>query len=112
MLDNPAANYGWILRGNEDTTQSSKRFATHENTDAGTRPTLTIEIANSCPCDLNGDQLVDDSDFVLFVTAYNLLECADPTMPAGCPSDFNHDGIVDDSDFVLFVSAYNDLLCP
>jgi len=66
----------------------------------------------SCDGDLNGDAAVDDSDFVLFVAAYNLLDCLDPSMPAGCPADFNNDGAVDDGDFVIFVVAYNDLLCP
>jgi len=65
-----------------------------------------------CPGDLNGDDQVDDSDFVVFVVAYNILDCADPSMPAGCPADLNSDGFVDDSDFVMFVSAYDALVCP
>jgi hypothetical protein len=66
----------------------------------------------TCTGDLNGDGQVDDADFVLFVVGYNILSCADPSMPAGCPADLNHDGFVDDSDFVLFVAAYNTLVCP
>lgn len=69
-------------------------------------------IAGECPGDLNGDGLVDDSDFVLFAFAYNILDCADPAMPPGCPADINSDGVVDDTDFVFFVGAYNELLCP
>jgi len=65
----------------------------------------------SCTGDLNSDTLVDDSDFVLFVAAYNLLDCLDPNMPVGCPADFNHDGAVDDGDFVIFIVAYNTLVC-
>lgn len=65
-----------------------------------------------CVGDLNGDGLVDDSDFVIFVGAYNILDCADPSMAPGCPADLNSDGFVDDADFVLFVGAYNELLCP
>ncbi|MFO0861068.1 MAG: hypothetical protein U0570_10955 [Phycisphaerales bacterium] len=68
--------------------------------------------AAPCPADLNGDGLVEDADFSLFAGAYNILDCADPAMPAGCPADVNGDGFVDDADFVLFVSAYNELLCP
>ncbi len=84
-------------------------------------PESTLEIpqtalpcipSNPCPCDLNADGLVDDADFVLFINAYNILDCADPTMPPGCPSDFNNDGVVDDADFVIFVPAYNELVCP
>jgi hypothetical protein len=55
---------------------------------------------------------VDDLDFLIFVVAYDILDCADPSMPAGCPSDLNGDGVVDDLDFQVFVVAYNLLLCP
>ncbi len=65
-----------------------------------------------CVGDLNNDTFVDDADFVIFATAYNILDCADPAMPAGCPADLNDDSFVDDADFVLFAGAYNELLCP
>ncbi|MGH7242419.1 MAG: dockerin type I domain-containing protein [Phycisphaerales bacterium] len=74
-----------------------------------TAPLFTLP---TCVGDLNNDGLVDDSDFVIFVGAYNLLDCADPSMAPGCPADLNRDGFVDDSDFVLFVGAYNELICP
>ncbi|MBX3390210.1 MAG: hypothetical protein KF691_12250 [Phycisphaeraceae bacterium] len=70
-----------------------------------------ILIGAACPGDLNHDGFVDDSDFVIFVGAYNILDCADPGMPAGCPADLNGDGFVDDADFVVFVVAYNNLVC-
>jgi len=65
-----------------------------------------------CPGDLNSDGYVDDSDFVVFVSGYDTLDCADPAMPANCPADLNFDGFVDDADFVIFVGAYNALVCP
>lgn len=64
-----------------------------------------------CAADLNCDGNVDDLDFGHFLVAYNLLDCADPTMPPECPSDLNDDGVVDDADFVVFVQAYNILVC-
>ena len=67
--------------------------------------------STNCPGDLNFDFQVDDSDFVVFLAAYNILDCADPAMPASCSSDLNHDGVVDDQDFVQFVFRYNVLLC-
>jgi len=66
----------------------------------------------TCPGDLNNDGFVDDADFVIFASAYNILDCADPSMPAGCPADLNGDDFVDDADFVIFAAAYNALLCP
>lgn len=70
------------------------------------------EAGAACPGDLNDDGFVDDSDFVVFVAAYNILDCSDPAMPEGCPADLNADGFVDDADFVIFVGAYNELVCP
>jgi len=71
-----------------------------------------IALGVRCDGDLNGDDFVDDTDFVIFVFAYNLLVCDDPAMPPDCPADLNGDGFVDDADFVVFVSAYDALLCP
>ncbi|MBX3387951.1 MAG: hypothetical protein KF691_00705 [Phycisphaeraceae bacterium] len=71
-----------------------------------------VPAPGTCPGDLNGDGFVDDADFVIFVVAYNILDCADPSMPAGCPADLNGDMLVDDADFVVFVAAYNELVCP
>lgn len=64
-----------------------------------------------CRADFNCDGGVDDTDFIGFLSAYNMLDCADPAMPAGCPADLNSDAVVDDADFTLFVQAYNRLLC-
>jgi len=72
---------------------------------------VTFHIRN-CPADLTCDAQVDDSDFVVFLAAYNLLACSDPAMPAGCPSDLNGDGFVDDADFVIFLAGYTALICP
>lgn len=64
----------------------------------------------ACPADFNNDDVVDDSDFVYFVGAYNELIC--PELPTTCPADLNDDGLVEDGDFVIFAVAYNDLICP
>ena len=39
----PAANFGWLLQGNEAANNTSKRFDTRENATAGFRPALTID---------------------------------------------------------------------
>ncbi|MFO0859663.1 MAG: hypothetical protein U0570_03840 [Phycisphaerales bacterium] len=57
----------------------------------------------TCPADLNGDTLVDDLDFQIFVGAYHVL-----LSPAG---DFNFDAVTDDADFQVFLRAYGDLVC-
>ena len=65
-----------------------------------------------CSADFNCDKIVEDSDFVIFASAYNLLLCTDPAMPYRCPADINGDGLVDDFDFVKFAFAYDQLTCP
>jgi len=65
-----------------------------------------------CPADLNGDSNVTDADFAIFTTAYDILDCSSPAMPANCASDFTHDGFVDDADFLTFISAYDAMACP
>jgi len=42
-LDAPAANFGWLLLGNETTTTTAKRFNTREHSDPTTRPALIVE---------------------------------------------------------------------
>lgn len=75
-------------------------------------PANIIALGSDCPTDLNADGLTDDADFVLFLAAYETLDCTDPAMPDGCASDFNSDGTVDDGDFGPFVTAYDALVCP
>lgn len=55
--------------------------------------------SNGCVEDLNGDGLVDISDFLIFNSAFGDT-CAD------CPADFNGDGVVDVADFLIFNSAF------
>ncbi len=64
-----------------------------------------------CICDLNGDGIVDDADFLTFCISYDIFSCSDPSMPQRCTSDFNYDVVVDDADFQIFLKAYDDLLC-
>lgn len=89
---------------------SGIRFRAQVFNECGIATSQTATVT-ACPADLTCDLFVDDTDFVLFAAAYNLLDCTDPTMPAECPADMSGDGFVDDTDFVLFASAYNALLC-
>jgi hypothetical protein len=63
-----------------------------------------VALINPCPGDFNGDGLVDDADFTIFVGYYNTL--LDPR------GDLNGDGLTEDADFSVFVGSYNNLVCP
>jgi hypothetical protein len=41
-LDNPAANFGWVVLGNEHVSGSTKRFDSRQNLDPAVRPVLAI----------------------------------------------------------------------
>lgn len=50
-LDDPAANHGWLLRGDETAASTAKRFESREAADPDVRPTLVVEFgrpATSC----------------------------------------------------------------
>lgn len=55
------------------------------------------------------DGAVDDSDFALFSSAYDLMLLPDGANPS---ADLNRDGVVDDADFQFFVLAYDNGMCP
>lgn len=56
-----------------------------------------------CLADMNADDVVDDTDFELFIVAYNTLETID--------GDFNGDWMTDDADFTICESYYDKLDC-
>lgn len=41
-IDQPAAHFGWLLRGDESVSSSVKRFNARENGEAATRPVLVV----------------------------------------------------------------------
>lgn len=79
---------------------------------------LDTAVPVPCDADFNGDGLVDDLDFQIFVVAYDKLLCEEEggggarSTAGDCPCDLNNDRVVDDLDFQIFIVAYNELLCP
>ncbi|MBL9149374.1 MAG: DNRLRE domain-containing protein [Phycisphaerae bacterium] len=97
-LDNPAANFGWLVQGNETTLNSVKRFDAHETT-GSTKPLLTITYAPPpppMPEDLNGDDLVDGADLGILLGQW------------GSTGNANIDGVgvVDGADLALLLGAW------
>lgn len=66
---------------------------------------------HTCLCNLSGDSagIVDDSDFMIFAAAYDLMLLPDGANPS---ADLDRDGVVNDSDFSVFVGAYDLGQCP
>jgi hypothetical protein len=52
-VNSPAANFGWIIIGDETVGQSAKRFHSRENPDLAHRPVLTVTYTIAAPCTTN-----------------------------------------------------------
>lgn len=48
-LSNPAANFGWLIRGDESAAVNAKRFDTREATTPSNRPRLTVQYTVPAP---------------------------------------------------------------
>jgi len=77
-LDDPNTNFGWMLRGNETFSFTSKRFDSRENSTVSQRPVLTIEYeGGSLSADFNDDTYVDGLDLGIWEAAYGLNDNGD-----------------------------------
>ncbi|MCZ6444771.1 MAG: DNRLRE domain-containing protein, partial [Planctomycetota bacterium] len=61
-LDDPPTNFGWLLMGNEDASNSAKRFASREFVNPKHRPMLTVEFSPPpfSTADITGPRGVSD----------------------------------------------------
>lgn len=58
FLDGGASNFGWLLRGDEAVSGTSKRFSTREEVDSSLRPVLTLEYVVPGPGMIGGAGVV------------------------------------------------------
>ena len=74
-LDSPGSNFGWIVIGIEDVTESAKRFDTRENNNAANRPQLEITYTPAQPtgacCTGSTCQLLTESECSTAGGVYN-----------------------------------------
>ncbi len=103
-MADPAANFGWLLLGNESELHSVKKFASKDHFLDVWRPQLTIEFVSlpQCPADLDGDDMVTAADLALLLGSWG--DCP------GCPADINDDGLVDAFDLATLLGSWGE--CP
>ena len=96
----PADNDGWILRGDESSLLTARRFGSREFAQVAQRPKLVleVEVASSCPEDVDGTGEVDFQDLLLVLAAWG--DCP------GCPEDIDSTGVVDFQDLLLLLAAW------
>ena len=97
-LDDPTANFGWTVIGNEQTPQQVRRFEAKESI-AAWRPKLVVEFdpPSSNPADLNGDGVVNGADLAILLAAWG----------GDGPADLNNDGVVNGADLAILLGAWN-----
>ncbi|USN98515.1 MAG: DNRLRE domain-containing protein [Phycisphaeraceae bacterium] len=100
-LDNPAANFGWIIRGQESGTRNARRFESRTSPITSARPELAVFYTenNPCPADLAEPfGVLDLADVQTFIAAFvsgDLL--ADLAPPAG---------VLDLADVQAFIASF------
>ncbi|MDX2131864.1 MAG: DNRLRE domain-containing protein [Planctomycetota bacterium] len=102
-------NFGWLLRGGEDSTFNAKQFGSRENADPAVRPVLVVEytVAPACEPDVTQDGNVDQDD--IFCLAQ--VVAGDPSCSSLDP-DFNRDGNVDQDDIDALAQVVAGQPCP
>ena len=105
-LDNPATNHGWMLKGNEVSMTTAKKFASREYEIASKRPTLTIIYTPPppppvCPADVvpaGGNDIVDVDDLLAIINAWGLT--------GERPEDITGNDVVDVDDLLEVINAW------
>ncbi len=105
-LDEPEANFGWLVQGNETSIKTTKQFGTKENEFAPFVPTLTIDytppvIRPPTPGDLDENGMVDGADLGLLLAGWGICQAVAPCVP-----DLNDDEMVDGADLGILLSNW------
>jgi hypothetical protein len=95
-VTHPAANFGFLIQGDESITGSAVRFDSRENLNPAARPRLIV--VYTCPSDYNHDNVVDFFDYLDFVADFSSSSSA---------ADFNADTVIDFFDYLDFVAAFS-----
>ncbi len=112
-LDNPATNFGWMLRGVETSSQTARKFATREEATATFRPKLTVTFTPPVTCgdiDYNNDELFPD---VADIEDFLVVFAGGPCSSGNCDTiDFNNDGLFPDTDDIAaFLRVFSGGIC-
>lgn len=105
-LNNPAADFGWLVRGDESTPLTAKRFDSKDHFNAALHPMLTIVftppavVCDTCEGDLDGNDRVDAADIQAFTDCYVDGSAGEPDCVC---ADMDDSGGLGGGDVVAFV---------
>ncbi len=95
-LDNPTANFGWLLLGNETLSQTARRFDSRENPTMANRPVLTVTfVVPSCCAGIRGDIDGNGTTADVFDLTFMINDIFRGGPPSPCPeeADLDNNGI-------------------
>lgn len=111
-LNSPATNFGWLLKGNEVSTGTARKFYSKEFFDPPGRPHLTIVYTPPppCPADIDHSGSVNVNDLLNVITHWG--PCPAPCPPP-CSADISPSGgncQVNVNDLLLVITSWGP--CP
>jgi hypothetical protein len=107
-VQNPSTNFGWMIRGNETSLSTAKKFISSNWQGNPDRPRLTVTYTvSTCAADINNDQSVNVQDLLWLINSWG--NC--PAPPSPCAADIAPpSGIVDVSDLLTIINSWGP--CP
>ena len=103
-VNSPAANFGWMIRGDESVAGTARKFLSRDNLLPADRPTVIIEYSPSSPRrpgDVDGDGDVDRTDLAKMTTHWGQSSEATPN-----EGDFTDDRRVGLADLIELRNHY------
>lgn len=97
-LNNPSSNHGWVIKGNEATPTSVKRFESREA--AANKPILQVDYVPppNRPGDLNSNGVVNGLDLAILLSQWG--------QGASSPADLTGDGVVNGGDLAVLLGDW------
>ena len=101
-VNTPSTNFGWLLKGNEATTHTSKAFDTRESLTVSFRPTISVNYTPGvlCPGDANLDHKVDTVDLGILLAHFGTA------VTPNTQGDMNGDGVVNTTDLGILLANF------
>ena len=101
--NDPSSNFGWMIRGNENSLGTAKKFISSNWATNPNRPQLTVTYTVSCTADLNNDQTVSVQDLLSLINSWG--NCPAPPLP--CNADIAPpSGWVDTADLLSLINSW------
>lgn len=106
-LDNPATNFGWLVRGNESAMRTSKKFASREWGIPEQRPRLVINFTPHPMVvgDLDDNGIVNSLDLGILLSNWTLPP-ATTCSGTACDADLNDDNIINSLDLGILLANW------